>query len=253
MAQRSPGMLKVLVAEVSVTVRAATRGSRLAIGMWFAARVDEICVDLVADDDPVAFEGQVGQAREFRRGQHATARVVRIAEEQHAGVRRRGAHGVEVEDPAFPVAHERVGHERPPGVLEGPQERRIDRQLDHDAVARGAVRLEGEVHALDDVGERVDQLDVRAPPVARGHPLAEDGGEIRLLGVEGVAEVVALQRLAHDGADRLGDRIVELGHPRRQHVGGVALPLLAAVGAQQGGVQRLEIHGRRHGFLRAGL
>ena len=120
-AARRPAMLNPFVAEVIVTVRAAISGESVAIGICVAAWIDEVGVDLVAEDDEVALDGQVAERHQLLAGEDAAGRIVRVADHQDA--RRVIRHLTEILDIEH-IARAVV----PQPVLDQPPVRVIDRR-----------------------------------------------------------------------------------------------------------------------------
>ena len=65
------------------------------------------------------------------------------------------------------------------------------------------------------------------PIEARLHALAKGLAQAGVARGDRVADVPAVDRPLQHSLDRLGEREVHLGHPRRQHVRGEGVPLLA--------------------------
>ena len=116
-AQRSAGILKLLVAEVMVMVRAAISGRQRRQWDMRVARIDDVGVDLVRHHDQVVADGECRHLLEFRPGEGAAGRVLRMAEDQHprARIGRRLIRG-KVEHPARAVVAHRVGDQPAAGV-----------------------------------------------------------------------------------------------------------------------------------------
>ena len=83
--QPAAGMLKVLFADISVTVRREISGDEAGDRHVPQARLEhQVAVDLVRDDHQVA--RQLGEALELGAAEHRAARVLRVAEEERFGL-----------------------------------------------------------------------------------------------------------------------------------------------------------------------
>jgi hypothetical protein len=81
-AAAQPAMLNAFEAAVSVIVRASISRESEANGTCRWPGVDEVLVDLVGDDPPVALERERGERLELVAAERAAGRVVRIAEQE---------------------------------------------------------------------------------------------------------------------------------------------------------------------------
>jgi hypothetical protein len=156
-----------------------------------------------------------------------------VAEHQHARARPCGrAQRVEVDLVALAPAHQLVGDLHAPALRDRLEKRRVDRRLHDGTVARLRQVPERDVEALHHVGQHLDAARIDAPAEALLHAPRERAGQRGRRGIDRVAEVRVLAQLVEVVLQRLGDREVHVGDPRRQHVVGIRRPLLAAPRAQ---------------------
>ena len=134
--------------------------------------------------------------------------------------------------------------ETSPHVVDRRQEGPVDRGLHDRAIAGLGVGGEPPVEPLHHVAQDLDPGRLERPVEARLHPLAECLAQARVLQLDRVAEIVASERPLEHLANRLRQRIVHLGHPGRQHVRGMGVPLLADARVQHRGVEVVEVDGR---------
>src|SRR5260370_40153736 len=83
-AQRRPGMLKLLVAELRVSAGGNFPPERCK-GDVLLARKNQVGVDLVGNDDEIAFDGKLAQCKQLVTGEHPSGRILWIAESEDAG------------------------------------------------------------------------------------------------------------------------------------------------------------------------
>jgi hypothetical protein len=215
--------------------------------------VDQVGVDLVGDDDQVVPERELGQPLELGAAEGATRRVVRVAEQEEPGARvDRAFEPVEVDLEAIGAGHERVLDQASARGAQCPEEGRVDRRLNDGAFPLLGVRDQRDEHALYHVGHHVDLARLQVPAEALLHALAEQRRQTVRRRVDRVAEVPAPQHQAQLALDRLGRGEVHVGHPRRQHLGTVEVPLLAATVAQPFDAEGVQV-GKRAAQLCLGL
>ena len=118
----------------------------------------------------------------------------------------------------------------PPALGQHGGEGGVDRRADHHARTGRRQPRQRLADADHDVGHRPAALRVDRPAPPAGREAGERGRQQRRGGVAGV---VVLQRPQQRLAHRLGQRHVELGHPRGQHVRRVRPPLDALPPAQR--------------------
>jgi hypothetical protein len=156
----------------------------------------------------------------------APARVVRRAQQQRAGAgRERAVEPVHVHSEVRPQRH--LDHP-PTDVRDVFEVRRIGRRVDDHAVA--GLRVDGQqlLEADHHVGEQRDVLTLEVP--AEPAVVEVVHGLDQAVDVADVAQVTAVDRAMQRFADWRRQGKVHLGHPRRQDVGRVLGPLLAAAG-----------------------
>lgn len=181
-------------------------------------RVDQLRMNLVADDKKVELDGQFGDAGEFGTGVDASGRVVRIDQDEHfralGGERR--PERLEVEPPPVLCVGEREFDRPAAHGRDGGEERRVVRSLDHDGVAALGVQVQDQLQGLDEIGLLPDVGGVDRPSVSGLHPPGELRTQRGTAEPIGVAEFSRPGRLAQRVPDLGGDREVHVGHPGRQ-------------------------------------
>ena len=198
-------------------------------------------VDLVDDEQHVVRDAQRGDRGELGPRPDPPDRVVRAAQQVGAGsvgeglLQRRQVEPVR----AVVAAGERDLDDLASGVLDRAEERLVDRRVDHDTVAWRGAGLQHLQHAPHDVLQDVRPRRVDREPPAGGGELRVRLGQVAGPGVAGVGPGDHRGEL---GLDRGREVHVHLGHPQRQHVRPVGLPLDAAAGPEP--LQRqVEDHG----------
>ena len=190
----------------------------------------EVAMDLVRADGELMLAHEGGEAVELPAVEDARERVVRIAEQEHLGVRLR-AGGLElgpVERPATVSEH----HLELEGVALGEDrrghERRVDGRGSDDRLARLAGAADGGMDARHERAHERDPLGLDLPAMAATH-MVDDGGEDGVA-LRGVAEHAMVRAFADD-FDHRGRRLeVHVRDPARDDVlVGVLVPL-GAVG-----------------------
>ena len=158
-------MLKALVADVSVTVRAASGRIECSDGDVGGGRVDEVGVDLVADDEEVVLLGQPGQLFQLGGGEDVAGRVLRVAEHEGpapaAGRRQVGREAIVVEGPTGGGALGRDGEDRPGHGARRVEEGRVGRHVQRDERVDRRGEVQDPLEALDDVAHLAHVLRVR--------------------------------------------------------------------------------------------
>ena len=199
-------------------------------------------VHFVRDHEHVVPVRELRHRRELLACVDRSGRIVRAAEEVAARTAgERGAECIEVE---APVETERRLDDLAPDLPHDREERRIDRRVHDHGVTRLGQRSQQLRDARHDVGDDERALRVDLPPPARARERRERLGQPARVGV---ARVVAFDRLRERASDRRRQREVELRDPRRQHVGRVPTPFLAAALTQLVQREVVEPGGRRHG------
>ena len=202
-----------------------------------AAVIDQVAMDLVGHDDPVALDRHLPHRQQFIAGENPPGGVLRIA--QHQDLRARIAnlaHRIEVQHVAIGLAAQILRIQPPPGVVDGGMKRRIGRQVQQHAVAGIGKRPDGRKRPLHQVGQRLHHGRVDLPAEARLHPARKRARQALVAMPAGAAVRIAVFLLAdqlRDGAaDRMRDRKIHLRHPGRQHVRRVFRPLDVLARAQ---------------------
>ena len=187
-------------------------------------------MDLVGADRQLMLAHERGDAVEFAAVEDAGERVVRIAEQEHLGVRLR-AGGLElgpVERPAAVHEHHLELERIALGQHRRGHEGRVDRDGRDDGLAGLAGAADGGVDAGHERAHERDPLGLDLPAMAATH-MADDGSEdgVALRGVT----VHAVRGAGLDGFDDGGRRLeVHVGDPARDDVlVGILVPL-GAVG-----------------------
>ena len=195
------------------------------------AGIDDVGVDFVGHHDQVVADGERRHLFELRPGEGAPRRVLRMAEDQHAGARIGcGFVGGEIEHPACAVVAHRVGDQAAAGVVDRGHERRIGRQLQQHRVAWVAERHHRGEAGLHQIADRVGVGGIGLPAEAALHAAGERGGQRTF------ARGVAVFLVAGETGQRLGDRRrdaeIHVGDPGGQHVVGELVPLVGAARPQ---------------------
>ncbi len=201
-------------------------------------------MDLVAHEHEVVAAAEVDDPLDLVAAPDAAERVVRMAEQEHAGVGRRG--GLEAVERELPAAVPELGRhgDQPPAAPAGRlQERRVDRRDRQHGLAGRGERVAGEVQSRHDARQPHDPLAVDAPAVA-----TLEVGDDRLdqgVGHQRVAEdaVSCAGRERLDHLRRRGE--VHVRDPQRQRVAGVEVPLEAGGAPPLDGGVEVEVHAHR--------
>ena len=191
---------------------------------------DEVAVDLVGADGELMLAHERGEAVELATIEDAGERVVRIAEQEHLGVRLR-AGGLElgpVEGPAAALEHHLELQRVTLGQDRRGHERRVDGDGRDDGLAGLARAADGGVDAGHERAHERDPLGLDLPAVA-ATDVVDDGSEdgVALGGVT----IDAMRGAGLHGFDDGGGRLeIHVGDPARDDIlVGVLVPL-GAVG-----------------------
>src|SRR5690625_27890 len=135
----------------------------------------QVCVQLIRDDPQVVTQDDLTKFFQLTAGEHAARRVLRVAEDEHAGGRGyRFFELRQVEAPIAPDVQHRVVHHAAAGTLHRHPERGIHRRLDYHFVTGARQSHGSQVEAGDDA--RGGQYLLLA--VADTVPLPQVAGEI---------------------------------------------------------------------------
>ena len=186
----------------------------------------QVAVDFVGDDQHVVLHADFTQEQQLVLRPATANGVVGIAEDEHLGGLGLLNQLVEVEFIAISSVYQSVVHQLSAMARNGMMERRVNRWLDDDLVARLSKGQHSHVEAAHHArGERHPIL-VHIPMVMAQDPFS-DGLKICL-----ILEMVAIDGVLGATHDSLADEVwgfkIHVGHPHRQHVG-VAKHLLAQV------------------------
>ncbi len=173
-------------------------------------------------------------------------RVLRVAEQEGpapaAGRGEVGGEAIVVEGPTGRGALGRDGEDRPGHRARRVEERRVGGHVQREERVDRRGEVEDPLQAVDDVAHLAHVLRLWRPAEAGGHALGEEGAQRRGAAEPvGVAEVAGVDEAVERGDDRGRRGEVHVGHPGREAVGPVALPLRARLGLQPGQVQRVEV------------
>src|SRR5260370_36720756 len=235
-AQRRPGILKLLVAELRVTVRAAISGPSDAKGMCCSpgnTRSECISSDMTTRSCSMAnWPNASNSSRENTRpvgfcGLQSTKIRVRLLTSFSSSFMSKTKR----------VPSSRIGKKLALRRVDGVAERRIVRGLQNDAVAGLGECQDRRIGALYEIRERQHKVRRELPSVAGFHPLGERTGDqpVRLFTTAQRTAVVAVSDDPLDrGLDRGGNRKIHVGDKGRQYIRIVLVPFGIAACLQSG-------------------
>ena len=177
-------------------------------------------VDLVGNEEDVAFPAEIEQLGLLFGLHHPAGRVAGRIHEQHPGPpAQRRAHVVHVEMPPggrLPLAHEiHAGARHPAGALDVRPAR-----ADDDRVVAGAERhLDGDGEAEHGGTGHGDPVRVEVDPVERVEVALQRVAQVLPAAGVGVERVAVVERLLRGVADEFVGDEIPFAEPQRDHVG----------------------------------
>ena len=207
-----------------------------------ATRVDEIEVDLVADENQVVTMRQFHHGLQIIGAVEVPGRVVWTAQQQDAGSRlavQQPGKVIQVEAPTVGVVAQGTLQAAPAQAGSDIVEVRVDGRGDDDPLARTRERSHDGPDALQHVRRRDHEFGIGAPLMADLAPVRERAAEVApTAAIAHVGKVgEAPERLPHHGRR---PQIV-LGDPRRQNVRRIQTPFEVPAG-QLGGLVHVVGH-----------
>src|SRR5690625_2417302 len=179
----------------------------------------QVCVQLIRYDPQVVTQDDLTKFFQLTAGEHAARRVLRVAEDEHAGGR--GYRFFELRQVEAPVAldvNHRVVHHCAAGSLHRHPERWIHWRLDYHFITGARQSHGSQVQAGDDARGRQHLLFAVADAV----PVKQVGGDsLEQAGHPAgrrVAEVITFGVIPDRLTDRLRDREVHVRYPQGQDV-----------------------------------
>jgi hypothetical protein len=188
---------------------------------------DEIGVDFIADHEHAMFEREHCDSTQLVAAETASGRIMRIAQQQHPHL---FAHHCAFERIEIDLAvDQRRCYKAAEAVAHAAQERRIDRRLYQDRVARRAQRFDAVGETAYDIWHQQDCFGIEPPLPSALRPLGEALRNSRALRHRSVTQIAAVDRFEQRGTDWRGGQEIHIGDPCWQHVWLVARPLAATV------------------------